>query len=61
MPTWLKYVVSIGTGFLGGLGTAQQSGAGTKGSLIGGADGAVIALGNLSATAPKDEKLVKGN
>lgn len=59
MPTWLKYVLSIVTGFgAGAAASAQTPGAGTKGTLIGGALGAVVAIGNLSATAPKDEKIV---
>lgn len=59
MPIWLKYVLSIGSGFLTGAATANQSGAATKGSLIGGSLGAVMALINLSATAPKDKGIVE--
>jgi len=54
MPTWLKYVLSIASGFGSAAATSSLSGGGTKGTLIGGALGAIVALGNLSARAPKD-------
>ncbi len=56
MPTWLKYILSIATGFGSGAVTASQSGGHVKGTLLGGALWALVAVGNLSATAPKDEK-----
>ncbi len=59
MPTWLKYVLSIASGFAAGAGTSLGSGGGTKGTLIGGALGALVSVGNLQATAPKDEKKLK--
>lgn len=59
MPNWLKYVVSAAAGFAGGATTASQSGSGVKGALIGGALGAVLSLGNLSSTAPKDKEKLK--
>jgi hypothetical protein len=59
MPNWLKYVISGASGFAGGVATASQSGAGLKGDLIGGALGAILSLGNLTASAPKDKEKVQ--
>lgn len=58
MPTWLKYLLSIASGFGAGAATSSQSGGGTKGTLIGGGLGALVAIGNLHATSPSDEKIV---
>ncbi len=60
MAKWLKYVLSIASGFASGAITASQSGAALKGTLIGGGLGSLVALGNLRATAPQDAKKVGG-
>ncbi len=58
MPNWLKIVTSIGISFATGAITAKQSGAKTKGVLIGGAAGALLGLGNLVVTPPTTEEPV---
>ncbi len=62
MNNWLKYTLSAVTGFMAGAGTASQSGAGTKGVLIGGGMTAALTILNLFSSSPSDKaKLEKAD
>ncbi len=58
MNNWLKYIISIGTGFLAGAGTATQTTPGNSTAILAqGGVGALLALLNLRTEKPVNKEV----